>query len=51
MKLGVITEPEGENRIAIVPNSIPKLSKAGFKILVESGAGTSSSYSDAEFES
>ena len=51
MKLGVITEPEGENRIAIVPNSIPKLSKAGFKILVESGAGTSSSYSDAEFQS
>ena len=51
MKLGVITEPEGENRIAIVPNSIHKLSKAGFKVLVESGAGTSSSYSDAEFES
>ncbi len=51
MKLGVITEPEGENRVAIVPNSIPKLSKAGFKVLVESGAGSSSSYSDAEYES
>mgnify|MGYP001349273313 FL=1 len=51
MKLGVITEPEGENRVAIVPNSIPKLSKAGFQVLVESGAGSSSSYSDAEYES
>jgi len=51
MKLGIITEPQGENRVAIVPNSIPKLSKAGFKVLVESGAGTSSSYSDSEFES
>ena len=51
MKLGVITEPEGENRVAIVPNSISKLSKAGFKVLVESGAGSSSSYSDAEYES
>ena len=51
MKLGVITEPEGENRVAIVPNSIPKLNKVGFEVLVESGAGTSSNYSDAEFES
>ena len=51
MKLGGITEPEGENRVAIVPNSIPKLSKAGFKVLVESGEGYSSSYSDAEYES
>ena len=51
MKLGVITEPEGENRVAIVPNSIPKLSKAGFEILVESGAGNLSSYSDVDFES
>ena len=51
MKLGVVTEPEGENRVAIVPNSIPKLGKAGFEVLVESGAGTSSSYSDAEYES
>ncbi|MFL2493221.1 MAG: NAD(P) transhydrogenase subunit alpha [Candidatus Thalassarchaeum sp.] len=51
MKLGVITEPEGEDRVAIVPNSIPKLSKAGFEVLVESGAGSSSSYSDDDYES
>ena len=51
MKLGVITEPEGENRVAIVPNSIPKLNKVGFEVLVESGAGAHSNYSDAEFES
>ena len=51
VKLGVIAEPEGEDRVAIVPNSIPKLSKIGFEVSVESGAGSSSSYSDDDYES
>ena len=51
MRLGVLKEPEGENRVAIVPNSIPKLSKAGFEVLVESGTGSSSSYPDSEYVS
>ena len=51
VKLGVIAEPEGEDRVAIVPNSIPKLSKVGFEVSVESGAGSSSSYSDHDYES
>ena len=51
VKLGVIAEPEGEDRVAIGPNSIPKLSKIGFEVSVESGAGSSSSYSDDDYES
>lgn len=46
MRLGVLKEPEGENRVAIVPNSVKKLTKNGFKVYVESGAGILSNYSD-----
>ena len=51
MRLGVLLEPEGENRVAIVPNSVTKLGKAGFEVVVESGAGAGSNYSDAQYES
>ncbi|MEO2178893.1 MAG: NAD(P)(+) transhydrogenase (Re/Si-specific) subunit alpha, partial [Candidatus Poseidoniia archaeon] len=51
MRLGVLLEPEGENRVAIVPNSVPKLSKAGFEVVVESGAGAGSNYSDVQYVS
>ena len=49
MRLGVLNESGGETRVAIVPNSVPKLSKAGFTVCVESGAGESSFHSDAEY--
>ena len=51
MRLGVPLEPEGENRVAIVPNSVPKLSKLGIDVIVESGAGSRSNYSDDEYTS
>tara|TARA_B110000003_G_scaffold131634_1_gene133739 strand:+ start:2699 stop:3862 length:1164 start_codon:yes stop_codon:yes gene_type:complete len=51
MRLGVLTEPEGENRVAIVPNSVKKLVKKGLEVLVQSGAGNMSNYSDSEYES
>ena len=50
MRLGVLLEPEGENRVAIVPNSVSKLGKAGFEVLIESGAGSGSNYSDSMYE-
>ena len=43
-------EPEGETRVGIVPNSVKKLLKAGFEILVEKGAGESANYLDSEYE-
>ena len=42
MKIGVPKEPEGENRVAITPLSMKKLLKAGFEVIVESGAGIAS---------
>ncbi|MEE2812535.1 MAG: NAD(P) transhydrogenase subunit alpha [Candidatus Thermoplasmatota archaeon] len=50
MKLGVLVEGGGETRVAIVPNSIPKLMKKGFEVSVESGAGISAHHSDSEYE-
>ena len=48
MKLGVLKEPEGETRVAIVPTSLKKLQKAGFEVVIEAGAGTAANYHDAE---
>ena len=50
MKIGVPKEPSGEYRVAIVPNSIPKLQKKGFEVLIESGAGALANYPDSEYE-
>jgi len=51
MRIGVLLEPEGESRVAIVPNSVSKLGKAGFEVLIESGAGSGSNYSDSMYKS
>ena len=50
LRLGVLTEPEGENRVAIVPKSVKKLTKAGFEVVIQSGAGIAASYLDSEYE-
>jgi len=49
MRIGVPKEPEGETRVAIVPNSLRKLSKSGFELVIESGAGLAANYSDEEY--
>ncbi|MEE2630262.1 MAG: NAD(P) transhydrogenase subunit alpha [Candidatus Thermoplasmatota archaeon] len=49
MRLGVLKEPQGENRVSIVPSSIKKLNKSGFQVQVESGAGELSHHSDSEY--
>jgi len=41
--------PELENRVSIVPNSIRTLVGFGHKVVVESGAGNHSSFSDHDF--
>ena len=51
MRLGVVKEPEGENRVSIVPNSVTKLTKLGFEVLVEAGAGQGANHSDEEYGS
>ena len=49
MRLGVLTEPVGENRVAIVPNSVKKLMKKGLEVFLEKGAGENSNYSDSDY--
>jgi NAD(P) transhydrogenase subunit alpha len=51
MKLAVLKETEeGENRVALIPDSVKRLSKKGFVLLVEKGAGICAGYSDHEYE-
>ncbi len=49
MKLGVPKEPEGETRVGIVPSSMKKLSRAGFEVYIEEGAGIAANYHDQEY--
>lgn len=49
MKVGVPRETaENEKRVAVVPESIPKLE--GAQVLVEAGAGASAGYSDSVYQ-
>ena len=50
MNLGILVESGDETRVAIVPNSVPKLIKLGFEVLVESGSGDSAHHPDSEYE-
>src|SRR5688572_31600737 len=50
MKIGVPSEQHpGERRVALVPASIPPLTKAGFEVVIEPGAGRSAGFPDAAF--
>lgn len=40
----------GERRVALVPAVIPSLTKAGFEILIERGAGAAAGFPDSEYE-
>jgi len=39
----------GERRVALVPAVIPSLTKAGFDVIIEAGAGFGAGYPDADF--
>ena len=50
MIIGVPKESyPGERRVALVPVVIPALTKAGFEVVVEAGAGTGAGYPDAQY--
>ena len=40
----------GEKRVALVPDIINKLTRAGLEVTIESGAGASAQFSDAQYE-
>ena len=51
MIIGVPVERyPNEQRVALVPATLPALTKAGLKILVESGAGTKAGFPDSAFQ-
>src|SRR5438093_205887 len=50
MLVGVPRESfPGERRVALVPATIPQLTKAGLEVVVEAGAGISAGYPDADY--
>jgi NAD(P) transhydrogenase subunit alpha len=50
MVIGVPRETfPGERRVALAPAVLPNLAKAGFEVLVESGAGAAAGYPDAAY--
>jgi NAD(P) transhydrogenase subunit alpha len=50
MKIGVVKETfPGERRVALTPNLIAPLVKAGHEIFVESGAGQSAGFPDSQY--
>jgi NAD(P) transhydrogenase subunit alpha len=51
MKIGVPKETfPGERRVALVPSVLPSLTKAGFQIVIESGAGTAAGFEDQAYQ-
>ena len=50
MKVAVLKETfPGERRVALVPGVVPALVKAGVEVLVESGAGSGTGYTDDDY--
>ena len=51
MKVGVPKETfPGERRVALVPAVLPSLTKAGFEVLIESGAGEAAGFTDPAYQ-
>ncbi len=51
MKIGIPLETaEGERRVAATPDTVEKLKKMGFEVIVSAGAGARASYSDLRYE-
>jgi H+-translocating NAD(P) transhydrogenase subunit alpha len=52
MQIGVLKESKSfEKRVALTPDVVKQLIKKGYSIIVETGAGESSSYADSDFVS
>jgi H+-translocating NAD(P) transhydrogenase subunit alpha len=49
VKIAVVREPRTETRVALVPDAVAKLVKAGHVVIVESGAGARADFDDAEY--
>src|SRR5580700_9686113 len=51
MKIGVVRETlPGEDRVALVPDSVAALAKLGAEVLVEQGAGQAAGFRDEQYQ-
>ncbi|MGI9280424.1 MAG: Re/Si-specific NAD(P)(+) transhydrogenase subunit alpha [Endozoicomonas sp.] len=51
MRIGIPGEiQDNENRVAATPDTVSKLQKLGYDIIIESGAGAKASFDDAAFQ-
>lgn len=51
MIVGVASETHpGEQRVALIPESIPKLTRAGLEVLIEAGAGEAAGFPDGAYQ-
>ena len=48
-RIGIVAESAGETRVAATPTTVRTLIGLGYEVAVETGAGASSSFPDAEF--
>ena len=49
--IGVLKEtPDGEKRVALVPGDLKAIKALGADVMIETGAGTASAYTDAAYE-
>jgi len=49
LNVGVVKEPTGEARVAMVPAVAKALTKDGYKVHIEKGAGASAGFPDSEY--
>src|SRR5262245_13749428 len=50
MKIGVLKETfPGERRVALTPNLVPTLTKAGHEVVVETSAGQAAGFLDSHY--
>lgn len=51
MRIGVPRETrEGETRVALIPESVPRLKKSGLDVSIEKGAGTEAGFTDDAYK-
>jgi NAD(P) transhydrogenase subunit alpha len=50
MILGILKEPSTETRVSLLPEAVAALTKKGISVVVEAGAGITSSATDADYE-
>ncbi|WP_029145329.1 Re/Si-specific NAD(P)(+) transhydrogenase subunit alpha [Microbacterium luticocti] len=49
MRIGIVIEPDDENRVAATPATVARIRKLGYDVVVQAAAGARSSFPDAAY--